>query len=102
MASEDIIPVEEVEEEVVIEEEQPVVSLLNRLKCPKESDLARKRKVQTNPCKGVKVPFLLSHRKFLSPLELKNFIFLPIRENSCDACREFLSLKKSVNALHVN
>ena len=47
LASNGIIPLEEeVEEEVVIQEEQPVVSLLNRLKCPKELDLARKRKFE--------------------------------------------------------
>ena len=86
MASEDIIPVEEeVEEEVVIEEEQPVVSPLNRLKCP---NLARKRKVQTNPCKGVKKSkgvISFEPQKVSLSLELKNFlisIFLPIRENS--------------------
>ena len=43
MASEDIIPVQE--------EEESAVCLLDRLKCPRESDLAGKRKVQTNPCK---------------------------------------------------
>ena len=45
MTSEDIIPVQE---------EEPIVCLLDRLKYPIESDLAHKRKVQTNPCKGVK------------------------------------------------
>ena len=65
MASKNIFPVQE--------EEEPVVCLLGRLKCPIESDLARKRKIyrpiQLRESRELKVPLLLSHRKLLSPLD---------------------------------
>ena len=86
MASDDIIPVKE--------EEEPVVCLLNRLKCPRESDLACKRKVQTNPCKGVKrnkgaTSFEPLHRKFLSINEF------PDQPNWSKVCKILLLLQPS-------
>ena len=45
---------EEVATDLEIDEEVPVATLLDRLKSPRESDLARKRKIKTNPFKGVK------------------------------------------------
>ena len=51
------------------EPEVCVPSLLDRLKCRKLSDLARKRKLQTNPPKGKRKsrgePLLVSHLLFL-------------------------------------
>ena len=88
MASEDI-PVQEL----------LFALILDRLKCPRESDLARKERyklIHVRESREVKVLLLLNHRMFLSHLELKNFlisIFLSTRVNSCNACREFLSLK---------
>ena len=89
IASEDIII-------QVQEEEEPVVCLLDRLKCPRES---RKRKVQTNPCKGVKrskgaTSFEPQKVSFSSRIKKKQHLSTNKGKLFCDACREFLYLKK--------
>ena len=38
----------------VIDVPNPIPSLLDKLKCPSKSDLARKRKIKTNPPSGKK------------------------------------------------
>ena len=38
----------------VIDVPNPIPSLLDKLKCPSTSDLARKRKIKTNPPSGKK------------------------------------------------
>ena len=80
-------------ENIPVQQEEPVVCLLGRLKCPIESDLACKRKVQTNhvrESREVKMPLLLNHRKFLSPLELiKNFLISPISASTTFSSKYF-------------
>ena len=39
----------------VIDVLNPIPSLLDKLKCPSTSDLARKRKIKTNPPSGKKI-----------------------------------------------
>ena len=83
--SEDII-----QEQEVVEEEESVVYLLDKLRCPRESNLARKRKVQIEPQK-----VSLSSR-------IKEFPDQHLSTNKGKLlCREFLSLKKSVISFHV-
>ena len=81
-------------------------SVINRLKSPPESDLSRKRKVKTNPSKGVKGATSSKSQKVSFSSRIKEFPsqHLSIHKGKlfCNACREYLSLKKSVISLHIN
>ena len=78
------------------DEAQPeVVSLLDMLKAPKASDLARKRKVQSNPPVGMKQSFA---PKSITPYDrVKEHPGEPLTVTTgtlfCSACREQLSVK---------
>ena len=84
-----------------------VPSLLSKLKCPTASDLARKRRVASNPPTGLKRSKgkTVADPKTVVPSErVKQYPEenLKVSHNNlfCDACREPLSLKKSVIELH--
>ena len=90
--------------------ESGVATLLSRLKRPTPSDLARKRKQQTNcPPVGRKISKGLAGNdpKSVSGAErVKAFPSEPFSVSSsnklfCKACREQLSLKKSTIELHI-
>ena len=90
-----------IQEQEVVEEEESVACLLDKLRCPRESDLARKRKVQTNPCAGVKRSkgaASFEPQKVSLSSRIKEFPDQHLSNNKgklfCDACRQFLSLKK--------
>ena len=84
----------------VIDVPNPIPSLLDKLKCP---DLARKRKIKTNPsgkkrCKGA-----VASEPHVSPLtrvrEYPNeFLGVVSGKLFCKACRETISVKKSVTS----
>ena len=88
-----------------------VESFLTRLRCPATSELARKRKVATNPpapptgrkrSKGRNI----GDPKSVSPSErIKQFpeenLKVLNKKLFCDACREPLSVKKSVIEVHI-
>ena len=87
-------------------------SLLDRLKCPKPSAFARKRKVKTNPPVGAKKSqrhSALSHTytpKSISPAHrVKEFpdegLTVSGSKLFCTACREEICLKATVIRLHV-
>ena len=86
-----------------------VATLLSQLKRPTASDLARKRKLQTNcPPVGRKTSkgSAVNDPKSVSGAErVKAFPSEPFSVSSnklfCTACREQLSLKKSTIALHI-
>ena len=88
-----------------------VVSLLDRLKSPTSADIARPRKTKTNdpprgrprPCRGA----LSSDPKRVSPSqrvkEFENESLTVSRGNLfCSACREQLSLKRSIIKNHLS
>ena len=89
-------------------EKGKVVSLLDRLKCATSADIARPRKIRTNPPKG-KRPCrgaLESDPKGVSPSQrVREFATEPFTVSHgylfCSACREQLSLKRSVLKNHV-
>ena len=85
-------------------ERPEVVSLLNRLKAPRASDLARKRKVAANPpkgkrgCRGVTV----AEPKNITALQrVKAFPDEPLCVSNSNACREEMSLKMSSVKNHI-
>ena len=89
-------------------ERPEVVSLLNRLKAPRTSDLARKRKVAVNPpkgkcgCRGVTA----AEPKNITGLQrVKAFPDEPLCVSNsklfCNACREEMSLKMSSVRNHI-
>ena len=85
-----------------IHDKSPVVSILDRLKSPTSSDLARKRKVPTNPPKGVKKSKARAANEpsFVSILDrIKEFPNESLCNSRgklfCNACRQPLSIKKS-------
>jgi hypothetical protein len=78
-------------------------SLLERLKRPKASELSRKRKIPCNPPKGLKKgkgivsaePQKVTASSRVSEFPNQN-LSVVLGKLFCDACREHLSLKKSV------
>ena len=98
-----------VESFVPIESTPTTTSLLSKLKCPPSSDLARKRKIATNPpptgmkrCKGR----IAAEPKTITPaVRVKQYPDENFKVSNhslfCTACRETLSLKKSIIDLHV-
>ena len=90
--------------------EREVTSLLDRLKNPSQADIARLRKIKTNDppprgkrrCRGA----LASDPKGVSPAQrVKEFPVEPLTVSRgnlfCSACREQLSLKRSILKNHV-
>ena len=89
------------------ESEPQVVSLLSRLRAPTASDLSRKRRVSTNPPVGTKRSkgSSSSDPKSVSPTDwVKQYpdqqLTVSAGKLFCRACREELSLKKSVVSHH--
>lgn len=85
-----------------------VTTLLSRLKRPTASDLARKRKVQTNPPIGKKTSkgSTAYDPKSVSPAERvkaypKERLCVSNNKLFCTACHEQISLKKSTIELHI-
>lgn len=92
------------------EAQSEVVSLLDRLKSPKASDLARKRKVQSNPPVGMKRSKKGKNSalapKSITPYDrVKEHPGEPLTVTTgtlfCSACREQLSVKSQVIKLHL-
>ena len=84
-------------------------SLLDRLRSPTSSELARKRKVDRNPPKGKRRSrgLGLSDPKSITPQQRVNAFkgeYLTVSNNKlfCSACREELSVKCSVVRMHLN
>lgn len=88
-----------------------VQSLLTKLKCPATSELARKRKVATNlPAppigmkrskgKNVGDPKSVSTSQCIKQFPEEN-LKVSDKKLFCDACREPLSVKKSVIEAHI-
>ena len=85
------------------------MSLLSRLNSPTLADLARKRKVRTNPPKGIKKGkgAVAADPKNVSAADRVNSFpneYLTLNYNKnlfCSACREPLALKKSVIDYHI-
>ena len=87
----------------------PVVSLLDRLRSPTSAEIARKRKTKANPppkgkrrCKGT----LVSDPKGVTPNQrVREFSEEPFSVSNChlfcSACREHVSLKRSVINHHI-
>ncbi len=80
-----------------------MVPLLDQLKCPTASDLARKRKIVTNPpqkLKRSKGAIAAEPKKILPRTRITEFPSQHFSEKLgklfCDACREILFLKKSM------
>ena len=93
-----------------VEETVQVVSLLERLKAPKKSDLSRKRKIACNPPKGKKKSsgkHGLAEPKVDPRTRVKEFpnealVVSPgNRRLFFNACRETLSVKRSTVADHI-
>ena len=92
------------------EPQSQVVSLLDRLKAPKASDLARKRRVQSNPPVGMKRSKKGKNSAFNNPKSITPYDRVkehpgePLTVTTgilfCSACREQLSLKSQVIKLH--
>lgn len=84
-----------------------VNSILDCLKCPTSSDLSRKRKLQTNPPKGRKRgKGEVAAEPSVSPSErVREFpeekLSNVMGKLFCIACRENLSVKKSVISQHI-
>lgn len=84
-----------------------VPSLLSRLRCPAPSDLSRKRNLKTNPPKGVKrgkgaVTVQPSIHPTTRIREFPNEnLSVVAKKLFCDACREPVSVKKSVLLQHI-
>ena len=91
--------------------EEPANSILNSLRCPTSSVLARKRKLHKNPPSGMKRRATQAKASYepksVTPTsrvaEYQNE-YLTVSAGSlfCSACREPISLKKSVLKLHIN
>ena len=85
-----------------------VNSLLSKLRAPLPSDLARKRKVQSNPPTGVKrgKGAVAADPKGVTPADrVRAYPNEPFSVSNkklfCSACREDVAMKKSVIDLHV-
>ena len=84
-----------------------VSSLLDRLKSPTVSDLSRKRKVQTNPPRGTKRgKGAVAAEPSVSPSDrIREFpdeqLSTVLSKLFCNACRENVSVKKSVIIQHI-
>lgn len=92
------------------EAQSQVVSLLDRLKAPKASDLARKRRVQSNPPVGKKWSKKGRNSAFapksITPYDrVKEHPGEPLTVTTgtlfCSACREQISVKSQVIKLHI-
>ena len=91
-----------------VPEEQKRVSLLDRLKAPTASDLARKRKVHSNPPHGKAKVIWLSwtkrtQDKTVTESEFSNeeLIVSAVGRLFCKACRETLSVERSTILNHI-
>ena len=75
-----------------------VPTLLSRLKASTASYLARKRVISMNPAKSAKKSkATIYHEPKISPTEFPNeFLTVSNSKIFCSACREPLSVKKSV------
>ena len=85
-----------------------VATILNKLRCPAPSDLSRKRKISSNPPKGMKkgkgsassepsnVSISDRVREFPGEHLCRN-----LGKLFCNACREPISVKKSVISQHI-
>ena len=86
----------------------PLVPLLERLKTPATSDLARKRTIAMNPPKNLKrskgavaaEPVKIHPKTRIRQFPDQHFSVM-LGKLFCDACRENLSLKKSVLTQHI-
>lgn len=83
-------------------------SLLDRLRSPPLSELSRKRKTPSNPPRGLKRGLgttTSEPQSVTAAARLREFpnqhLSVSLGKLFCDACREPLSLKKSVIALHL-
>lgn len=88
--------------------EQQVLNLLDYLKQPQTSTLARKRKISTNPPKGMKRSkgTTTNDPKSVCPSDrVKAYLNEPFKVSNkklfCSSCREELSLKKSSIDIHI-
>ena len=90
--------------------EPAVPSLLDRLRAPQKSDLTRKRSLQKNPAPGEsqrkKRPSCSTNPKSVTPFSrVREFPNENPRVSAgklfCTACREEISLKRSIIANHV-
>ncbi len=84
-----------------------VPNLLSRLKCPASSDLSRKRKLKSNPPKGLRSgKGSVAVEPSIPPsTRVKEFpnehLSVVSRKLFCQACREPVSVKKSVLQQHI-
>ena len=75
-------------------------SLLSKLKCPAPSDLSRKRKVKSNPPKGLKrgKGMIATEPSIPPSTRVKEFpnehLSVVSKKLFCQACRESVSVKK--------
>ena len=89
--------------------EVEIVSVLDKLRCPASSELSRKRKIPLNPpptgAKRSMGKTVDEPKTITASARLKEFPNEHLRVNNknlfCSACREILSLKKSVINLHI-
>ena len=86
----------------------PVLSLLSKLKSPRPSDLARKRRVAANPPKGKRPcrgSTAAEPKSIMAYQRVKQFAGEPFSVSRgklfCNGCREELSLKMSVVRNHI-
>lgn len=96
---------------LVVERENVVVSILDRLRQPEESDLSRKRKLTTNnPASGNrrsqsvlrKNEPNISARKRVDEFKGETFIAKENGSLFCQSCREEMSVKKQNISVHVS
>lgn len=84
-----------------------VPSLLSKLRSPAPSDLSRKRKLNTNPPKGLKrgKGAVAAEPSVPPSTRIKEFanenLSVVSRKLFCEACREPVSVKKSVLLQHI-
>ena len=90
-------------------EQSKIVSLLDRLKAPRASDLARKRKVHSNPPLGkkrssgrvgAKEPKIKPSQR-VSEFPNEELVVSAVGRLFCKACRETLSVKRSTISNHI-
>ena len=83
------------------------VNLLDRLRSPTQADLSRKRKTPSNPPKGLKRSKgdVASEPSVATTTRVKEFpgehLSVVCGKLFCNACREPVSVKKSVIILHI-
>ena len=83
-----------------------VTSILQRLRCPKSSELARKRKIDRNPPpsgKRDKVNMILSQCHLISGFQQfpNEHLRVSNKRLFCTACREEISMKSSIIQWHI-